>query len=216
MRGLGKNMKNKKGLFIAFEGIDGCGKSTQIKKFVDYLFNKDKHNHIVLTRNPYRDTEIRATIRQDSNPESEAEKLASLFIEDRKKQVEEIVIQNLENGHFVVTDRYKLSTITYQSAQGLGMQELIDRHKDLPVPDMTFIIDVSAEEAANRMQKEKHRNEHKFEANLDFSKKLREKHNKAKEILEKQGEKIFVINGEKTPEEVFEEVKRVFEGEVGK
>jgi len=211
----------KKGMFIVFEGIDGGGKSTQIRKLVDYLFNKHKYNHVILTRNPYKDMNIRAVILEDDNPETQAEKLANLFINDRKIHTAELIKPNLEMGHFVICDRYKISTITYQAAQGLDMQELIDKHKgeDFVVPDMTFIIDISPEEARRRMEKEDvaiRGKEHKFEANLDFARKLKENHHKAKELLEKQGEKIFIINGEKSPDEVFEDIKRVFEGETAK
>lgn len=202
----------EKGLFIVFEGIDGCGKTTQIKKFVDYLFHLSKYNHIILTRNPYKDTNIRAILREDNNPLTQAEKLAELFIEDRKKHIEEVVIPNLEKGHFVVSDRYKISTITYQGAQGIDIKELADKHDGLPIPDMTFVIDVSSQESGKRMKKEAGRNEHKFEANLDFLEKIRQNHFKAKEIL--QNEKIFIINGEQPPEKVFSDIKEIFEKEI--
>jgi len=208
-----------KGLFIVFEGIDGSGKSTQVKKFVEYLFHKDKYNNLAITRNPYKDVNIREILQEDNDPYEKAEKLAELFINDRKKQTSDIIKPNLEKGNFVISDRYKMSTITYQAAQGVDMQKLIDTHKtsDYLVPDITFVIDVSVEEASKRMKNEKERKmENKFEADLDFAKKLRDNHFKAKEILEKDGEKIFIINGEQSVDEVFEEVKRVFEGEISK
>ena len=206
----------EKGIFIVFEGIDGCGKSTQIRKLVKHIFKRDKYNHVVLTREPYRDAEIRKVITSDDDPMTEAEKLADLFISDRKKHVEELIKPILGMGLFVISDRYKLSTITYQSAQGLNMDGLIARHSNLPIPDMTFIVDISPEEARKRMDKEEvsiRGKEHRFEANLDFSKKLRENHHKAKEILGKSGEKIFVINGERDTEAVFEDIKNIFERE---
>lgn len=208
----------KKGIFVAFEGIDGCGKSTQIRKLVNHIFEKSKYHHIILTRNPYKDVNIRKILTEDNDPLTQAEKLADLFINDRKKQVGELVKPNLEMGHFVISDRYKLSTITYQAAQGLKMEDLIKRHEDLPIPNITFIIDVSPEVATERMKKEDvtiRGKEHKFEANLDFVKKLRENHHKAKEIFEKSGEKVFIINGEQEPERVFEDIKGIFEKEVG-
>ena len=99
------------------------------------------------------------------------------------------------------------------------MQDLIDKQKNLPVPNITFIIDVSPEMALERMKKEDiavRGKEHKFEAHLDFSRKLRENYHKAAEMMNKNGEKVFIINGEQEPEKVFDEVKRVFEREVGR
>ena len=204
----------EKGFFIAFEGIDGCGKSTQIRKLVHHIFEKDKHNHVILTRNPYKDTNIRAILHADSDPYSQAEKLANMYVNDRRKQVEEIVKPNLEKGHFVLTDRYKFSTISYQTAQGLLMQDLIDKQQDLPVPKITFIFDVSAEVASERMKKEDvsvRGKEHKFEADIEFAKKLRENYLRAAELMKQKGERIYIINSERSPDEIFEDVKNIFD-----
>ncbi|MAH06867.1 dTMP kinase [Candidatus Pacearchaeota archaeon] len=197
----------KDGLFIAFEGIDGCGKSTQIKKFVEYLFNLDKHNHIVLTRNPYKDTNVREVIKEDNDPITQADEIANLFIEDRKNQVNEIILPNLKENHIIISDRFKLSTIAYQAAQGLDIQELIRRHENLPTPDLTFIIDIPTETAIERMNKE-NRTTHKFEHNPNFSNQVRNNYLKTTELL---NEKIIVIDGNKTSEEVFEDIKTKFE-----
>jgi len=203
--------KRGKGMFIVFEGIDGCGKSTQIKKFANYLFNKDKYNHIILTRNPYKDTDARRILREDSDPLTKSEKLAELFIADRKNQVEKIVIPNLDKGHIVISDRFKLSTITYQSAQGLNIYDLINKHKEMPIPDITFVIDTSTDEASKRMKNEEGRNEHKFEANKEFLENTRKNYHKVKEILD---DKIFLINGNRSEEEIFEEIVKIFEEEL--
>ncbi|OIO80829.1 dTMP kinase [Candidatus Pacearchaeota archaeon CG1_02_32_132] len=206
---------NKNGIFIAFEGIDGCGKSTQIRNLVEHIFNKSKYNHIILTRNPYKNMNIRDILHQDSDPYSQAEKLADLFIIDRKQMAEEMVIPNLEKGHFVLSDRYKLSTIAYQTAQGLNMQQLIDKQNSLPDPDIVFIVDISPEEAIRRMKKEDisiRGKEHKFEASIDFIRKLRENYLKAKEMLKDR--KIFIINGERTREEITEEICKIFDMEI--
>jgi thymidylate synthase len=198
------SIKNK---FIVFEGIDGCGKSTQFELLAKYLFSLDKHIHLIMTREPYKNLEIREILRSDSNPLTRADKLAELFIEDRKKHVEEVIEPSLKNGLFVLSDRYKLSTIAYQSTQGLLMEDLIKKHSGLNIPDATFIIDVPAEVAAERMQKEKGRIGHKFEANKEFLEKTRRQFLKAKEML--KDEKIFVLDGTKTKEDVFSEVKKI-------
>jgi dTMP kinase len=205
----------KKGVFIAFEGIDGCGKSTQIRNFVEYLFNLDKHNHVILTRNPYKNVNIRKILREDTDPMSKSELLADLYIEDRRLQVDEVVNPNLKQGHFVVTDRYKLSTITYQNAQGIDMNDLIKKHQGMPVPDITFVIDVPASESSIRMKKDILRNpakEHKFEANLDFLEKVRKNYFKARDLL--VDEKIFIIDGTRDIVTIFDEIKEIFDKEL--
>src|SRR3989344_1427854 len=207
----------EKGIFITFEGIDGCGKSTQIRELVKHIFEKNKHNHIILTRNPYKDANIRKILPQDSDPHSQAEKLAEMFINYRINHTNELIIPNLKAGRFVISDRYKLSTIAYQSAQGLDIKSLIERQSFLPIPDMCFIIDTSPEESSKRMKKEDvsiRGKEHKFESNLDFVKKLRENYHKSKELL--PNEKIFIINGERSPEDISNEIKQIFDKEIEK
>ena len=204
----------KRGIFIAFEGIDGCGKSTQIKKFARYLFDRSKHTHIVFTRNPYRDVRIRELLKADEDPLSQAEKFAELFISDRKKHVEEVVLPSLAQGLHVITDRFKLSTIAYQAAQGLDINELIKKHDGMPIPDITFVIDVPAHVAARRMKTDGERKvkEHKFEKHIEFSEKIRDNYYKAKILL--NNEKIFIINGERNEDEIFNEVVSIFEREL--
>lgn len=194
--------------FIAFEGIDGSGKSTQFFMFAEYLFKKDKHNNILLTRNPYKNQDIRNIIKEETNPLAKSEKLADLFIADRFNQANEIIIPNLKKEINVITDRFKLSTIAYQSAQGIDMHKLIEKQKNLPVPDFTFIVDLPAEVAEQRMKQDAI-DRHRFETNLKFLEDVRQNFLKAAKIL--KNEKIFVINGNQPPEKVFEDVKSIFE-----
>ena len=83
-------------MFIVFEGIDGCGKSTQIMKLAEFIFNKNKYNNIILTREPYKLREIREILRLNESPEEKAEKLTELFIADRKEHIEEIIKPAIE------------------------------------------------------------------------------------------------------------------------
>lgn len=198
----------EKGLFIVFEGIDGCGKSTQILKFTKYLSELSKYHHILLTRNPYQAREIREILRLNEPAEHKSEKLAELFVNDRKEHISDLVLPHLNKGHHVVCDRYKLSTIAYQSAQGLLMEQLIKMHDELPIPDITFIIDTPAEIAAERMKKDD-RDEHKFESDLNFQKKVKE--NYLESINHHPNEKIIVIDGNKSIEEIFNKIVEEFE-----
>lgn len=198
-------------MFIVFDGVDGSGKTTQFNKFVKYLFAKHKHNHLVLTREPYQETDIRKLLYAEDDPLTQSEKLAELFVADRKKHADELIVPCVEKGLFVISDRYKHSTIAYQTAQGMDMQKLIEMHENLPVPAITFIIDVSIDEAFRRMAGDEGRKSHKFEKNRDFMEKVRENFRKEKEAL--SGEKVFVIDGERNPDEIFREIKEIFERE---
>lgn len=200
------------GLFIAFEGIDGSGKTTQLKKLVEYLFAKSKYAHVVVTREPYKETSIRKIL-HEQDVIKQAERLAGLFIEDRKKHASELISPLTEKGFHVITDRYKLSTLAYQSAQGLPIDSLISLHNGLPVPQITFIIDLPASEADKRMNSEANRKKHKLEENTEFMEKVREQFKAAKSAL--AHEKIFVIDGNRDSELIWGEVKETFERELG-
>ena len=187
----------QKGRFIVFEGIDGSGKSTQAAYFAETLFLSDKRNTVVLTREPYDPEnirEIRQRLRQETDARANAEKMAELYIADRKKHVAELISPQLAAGVHVVSDRYELSTIAYQSAQGLDIEDLFLRHQELPVPDLTFFIDVPVEVAFQRTD----RQEGKFEQ-LEFQKELREKYFRAIKRAEQKGQKIIIIDAKNFP-----------------
>ncbi|OGJ18869.1 dTMP kinase [Candidatus Pacearchaeota archaeon RBG_13_36_9] len=200
-------MQNK-GTFIVFEGIDGCGKSTQIMKFVEHLSKLSKYNHILLTRNPYKARETREILKINDAPESQAEKLAELFVNDRIEQTKEIILPHLEKGHYVVSDRYKLSTIAYQSAQGMPVEKLKQMHEGMPIPDITFIVDVPAEIGGERMDKD-NRDKHRLKASTEFQEKVRQKYLESVKHL--PDEKIFIIDGTKSVEEIHKQITEEFE-----
>lgn len=194
-------------MFIVFEGIDGCGKSTQMNILAKYLFELNKYNNVVMTREPYKQREIRKILRQDEDPYSQKEKLTELYINDRKEHINDLIKPSLERNIVVISDRYKYSTICYQAAQGQDINKLIKMHENMPLPDFVFVIDLPAEIAAERMKKET-RNEQKFEKDISFLEKVRQKYLKMKEIF--PDEKIIIINGENSVEQIFEEIKKYF------
>jgi len=201
-------MQEKRGKFIVFEGIDGCGKSTILWNFANYLFNQNKYVHLLITREPYKKREIRKILRQDSNPESQKEKLTELFIQDRKEHLQEVIEPALKKGVWVISDRYKYSTLVYQWAQGMPIEKLIEMHSGFLVPDIVFILDVPVEVAVKRMKKDV-RKEHKFEANLDFLEKVRHNYLKLPKLLPE--EKIFIVDGEGSIGDTTEAVIEIFE-----
>ncbi|MAH51365.1 dTMP kinase [Candidatus Pacearchaeota archaeon] len=200
-------------MFIVLDGIDGCGKSTQVWKLAKWLSGLDKYNHVVVTREPYKYREIREILRLEENPEERMERLIELFVKDRQEHIDEIIKPALEREVIVISDRYKYSTICYQAAQGRDMGELIERQKQMPIPDFIFLVDISVETAGERRRKESKDggrvSEHKFEKSRKFLAKVRENYLKLKGLLPE--ENIIIIDGEKGIEEIFEEVKKGFE-----
>jgi len=201
-------------MFIVFDGIDGCGKTTQVWKLVKYLFGLSKYVHVLVTREAYKDREIRKFLKQNES-EEKAEKLAELFINDRKEHVEEIIKPMLEKNVVVISDRYKYSTIAFQAAQGIEVDRLIKMHENMLIPDFVFILDTPVETAFKRMQekiiqKEQKLAENKFEENSELLEKVRQNYLQMPKFF--PNEKIIIIDGSKTIEEIFEEVKKCFEG----
>ena len=148
----------KKGLFITFEGTDGCGKSTQLNMAADFL--KEKGYDVVITREPGA-LETGAKIRQILLHSEE--KLSDycemfLFLADRSQHVDTLIKPSIEQGKIVLCDRHKDSHIAYQ---GYGRQkdaELIKRLNQIAVngvePDLTLLYSVSPEVAMKRIHGE--------------------------------------------------------------
>ncbi|GAB4338522.1 MAG: hypothetical protein Kow0089_10480 [Desulfobulbaceae bacterium] len=141
----------KQGILIAFEGIDGTGKSTQVKLLADYL--RGRGYEVVETREPTDGPwgkKIRAlfTNRQSVTPEEELD----LFIHDREQHVREVVNPALAKGKVVLTDRYYFSTAAYQGAAGMDPDEVFRRNAFAPVPDLVLLLTMAPEESLVRVQ----------------------------------------------------------------
>lgn len=144
-------MISKRGLFVVFEGVDGCGKSTQLSKLVEYVCSLNKYIDIIKTHEPWKSEEIKRKLKEDKDAYSDAWGMAKLYIEDRINHAGEMN-SRLEDGYFVLCDRYKMSTCAYQWTQGADLYKLFKMHENREVilPDLTFFIDVSAEIAKGR------------------------------------------------------------------
>jgi len=144
--------------FITFEGIDGCGKSTQLGMLHDWLFGHGLD--VVATREP-GDTPLGAEIRQlllDGRYAPVAESELLLFLADRAQHVREVVLPALARGAWVLCDRYSDSTLAYQLAarqlesEGDSLQALITFAECGVKPDLTLWFDLPVQVARQRMQ----------------------------------------------------------------
>ena len=113
-----------RGKFVVFEGIDGSSKGTQLKLSANYLFDLNKEYDVYITREPTRDyKEIRNRMSRAKRTSEDAQYYATAFFEDRANHVKKYIEPCLNNGTHVLCDRYKHSTLAYQHAQGIDLQE---------------------------------------------------------------------------------------------
>ena len=140
-----------KGLLIAFEGIDGTGKSTQIRLLADYL--RAKGFEVIETREPTdgpygRKIRHLYVNRQSSTPEQELE----LFVQDRRQHVDEVIAPALAEGKIVLTDRYYFSTAAYQGAAGMDPKAIFAANAFAPKPDLVVLLVMDPEESVHRIE----------------------------------------------------------------
>jgi len=145
------------GAFITFEGIEGCGKTTQIKKAADFL--RRNNIDVFLTEEPGGSAlgvELRRILlnRNESSAGISARSEILLFLADRAQHVDEIIRPALERGQTVLCDRYSDATIAYQGyGRGLDLDTVIslDRFSSLSLkPEVTFLFDLPAEAGLKR------------------------------------------------------------------
>ena len=148
--------------FITFEGIDGCGKSTQAKLLLEYM-NKSGVETI-LVREP-GGTNISESIREillHSSSGQMGDRTESLLMTASRAQLtQEVIIPNMEQGKFVIADRYSDSTLAYQGGgRNLDIEWLIELNNYATftlLPDITFFVDIRSEEALRRLDSNKDR-----------------------------------------------------------
>lgn len=165
-----------KGKFISFEGIDGCGKTTQIKFLEEYLL-KQGYNILVL-REP-GGTKVGEKVRDillDKNNFISPVTEMLLYASSRAQLVEEKILPAIEEGKIVLLDRFVDSSYVYQGyARGLGIEKVkvVNEIATMGIlPDVTIYIDITPEEAMKRRGK---READRLEReSWDFHKKVRE------------------------------------------
>ena len=150
-----------KGKFIVLEGIDGCGKTTQIKELAKWINNGNlisQNNQLIITREP-GGTELGKAIRSllldtttNNSPAAITELL--LYASDRAQHINQIVRPALQKGDWVLSDRFSGSTLAYQ---GYGRKldlKLIKTLESIATqglsPDITFLLDIPIEESIKR------------------------------------------------------------------
>ena len=180
-------------MFITFEGIDGCGKTTQIK-----LLKKEFNNRklkFISVREPGSTQlaeQIRKILLNPNNTNISSKTEALLFASARAQMVKEIIIPALDQDKNVICDRFIDSTLAYQ-VFGKGVEKnLIDGiHKHIlrgVKPDITFLLKIKISKALKRLNKRKKKNRYD-----KFSKKFYEKAQNAFINIARANKKKYVI-----------------------
>lgn len=133
-------------MFLSFEGIDGCGKSTQARLLAEAL--RAEGRDVVLTREPGGSEgaeEIRRLLVEGAGERWSAETECLLFTAARRDHLERVIRPALAGGKTVITDRFADSTRIYQGATRGDLRMMVDRLHELTIamePDRTFVIDI--------------------------------------------------------------------------
>ncbi|MBM3308691.1 MAG: dTMP kinase [Candidatus Altiarchaeales archaeon] len=180
-------------MFIVFEGIDGCGKSTQAKLLADWLQAQGKR--VLLTAEPTKGR-IGLFLREILAGKTivDPRTLALLFTADRYEHLAREIEPALKRNTIVVSERYYHSTICYQAAQGVSWNWLVDLNKFARKPDYTFLLDVPPKQSVRRKTAVEIFEEEKF---LE----------KVRDNYLKLNRNVIKVDGSKRPEKVFEEIK---------
>lgn len=198
-----------KGLFITFEGADGCGKTTQLMLLAKYL--KAQGREVVVTREPGArglGEKIREILlNYDGEVSSRAE--AFMFLADRAQHIDVIVNPAIKSGKIVLCDRHTDSSVAYQ---GYGRMLDIDEIKRLnsiatngKKPDMTLIFDIDVETSMARVGDTKDRME---SAGIEFFNRVR---NGYLEIAKQEPNRVKVLDASKSIEEIHKNVIALYE-----
>lgn len=198
-----------RGLFLTFEGCDGCGKTTVLNRVSVLL--REKGIPFLLTREPGGSKiaeEIRNVILDKKNTEMDPRCEALLYAASRRQHLVEIVLPALEKGIHVLSDRYLDSSLAYQGyARGIGMEEVYSINLfaiDGMLPDLTFFLDLPPEEGLARIRKNETREVNRLDLEKEnFHKKVYEGY---KILLENYPERIVRIDAKKTVEEESQEI----------
>ena len=193
-----------RGVFITFEGADGCGKTTQIELLKKYLDEKNIKN--IQTREPGATelgVELRKILLHYEKPVSDVAE-TFLYLADRAQHIEVEIKPMLDDGYIILCDRFIDSTVSYQGYARKQDINQINKLNEIATkglkPDLTIVFDIESTIAQKRLQGEKDRLE---KEGLEFHKALRFGY---LELAKKEPDRIKVINADDTIENIHKKV----------
>lgn len=205
------------GLFITIEGPEGSGKTTVAKKIVETLQNEGYK--VLYTREPGGvgiAEKIRDIILDVNNTNLDPRSEALLYAASRRQHLVEKVLPALNDGYIVICDRFVDSSLAYQGhARKIGIDEIYDINTfaiDTHWPDITILLDIEPEIGLQRIMKNRQDEVNRLDLEgLNF-------HNLVHEgyqiIKEKYASRITLVDGNQTPEVVFDSVYKLIKDKI--
>ena len=202
-------------MFITFEGLDFCGKSTQVQLLEKYLIDKDSKVKIIREPGGTPISEkIRDILLDKKNSEMSIETELILFSASRSQLVNQVILPALKENYYVISDRFHDSSIAYQAFGRKINLEFVEELQQFvigkAVPNITFFLDISIDEVIRRKSKVKQMELDRIElSKIDFYRRVR---NGYHYIAEKE-KRFKMINGELPIEQIHkiivDEVKKL-------
>jgi len=201
------------GIFISFEGPDGAGKTTALKKLMPLLQVKtDKE--IVLSREPGGSPiseKIRKIILDIHDEEMDPRTEALLYAAARRQHLIDVILPTLQAGKILLSDRFVDSSIAYQGGgREIGTKEVAEINDfaiDGHLPDLTIYFDVSPEVGLSRIRKDHEGAMDRLEKEaISFHNRVYDSYSK---LVAENPERIKSINAEQTPEKVVSDALEV-------
>jgi len=201
--------RRAKGVFITFEGCEGCGKSTQVRELENHL--KAQGYEVLTTREPGGTSvaeSIRSILLDPGNETLSPVTELLLYEAARAQHVRERILPALEAGKTVLSDRFFDSTTAYQGAgRGLGAEDVVRLHAIATgglTPDLTIVIDVPAalglaratQGGSDRIEREK----------IDFHERVRAEFLR---LAQAEPERISVVDGTKSIDDVAAAIREI-------
>lgn len=197
-----------KGLFLTFEGVDCCGKSTQAELLRRYL-EKTTHKEVIITEEP-GGTPLGKKLRQlilhperNCYPGTMAE--IYLYMADRLQHIQDVIVPNLDAGNIVMSSRFIDSTFAYQGhgrGVDLNVLEMLNAFHGFAWPDKTFLLNISGDVHRQRIAQKQHLDIMEQET-LAFNQRVRDGF---LACAERYPDRIVVIDGEQRISDVHDAI----------
>lgn len=195
-------------MFITFEGIDFCGKSTQIELLKSYLLKKNKKVRVIREPGGTEISEkIRTILLDKENSKMLMETEFLLFSASRTQLVREKIRPYLDEGIYVISDRFHDSSTAYQGyGRGISIEVILSIHKlaiGNTIPDITFYIDIPVEVAEQRRKEKLSEHLDRIEnSEKDFYSRVRNGYL----VLAKSENRFRILNGTDNIENIHEKI----------